>query len=184
MDLRRRDRELTEIAKSIASLAELFKDLSALVIDQGTLLDSVEYNIEQTAVQMSEAVRELDVATRSVSGSYRRRAYPRASYQLIIDFSLRIWPDTKRIPGVGSVYSSFSLLYSASSLYSYSNHGGTTHPHPPCRSRAPVSQLYRQKCRQRLPASWRCYAGDHPDDNPSLLLFIVHPGSVTRTDTI
>ncbi|KIP10855.1 hypothetical protein PHLGIDRAFT_64734 [Phlebiopsis gigantea 11061_1 CR5-6] len=64
MDLRRRDRELTEIAKSIASLAELFKDLSALVIDQGTLLDSVEYNIEQTAVQMSDAVKELDVATR------------------------------------------------------------------------------------------------------------------------
>jgi syntaxin 16 len=64
LDLRQRDRELTEIAKNIASLAELFKDLSALVIDQGTLLDSVEYNIEQTAVQMSEAVKELDMATR------------------------------------------------------------------------------------------------------------------------
>ena len=62
--LQTRDRELTEIAKSIAQLAELFKDLSALVIDQGTLLDSVEYNIEQTAVQMEEAVRELDTATK------------------------------------------------------------------------------------------------------------------------
>ena len=59
-----RDHELTEIAKSIAQLAELFKDLSALVIDQGTLLDSVEYNIEQTAVQMEDAVRELDTATK------------------------------------------------------------------------------------------------------------------------
>ena len=66
LDLRARDRELTEIAKSIAQLAELFKDLSVLDIDQGTLLDSVEYNIEQTAVQMSEAVKELDVATRYV----------------------------------------------------------------------------------------------------------------------
>lgn len=66
MDLRARDRELSEIAKSIASLAEIFKDLSALVIDQGTLLDSVEYNIEQTAVQMSEAVHELNEATRYV----------------------------------------------------------------------------------------------------------------------
>jgi syntaxin 16 len=55
---------LSEIAKSIASLAELFKDLSVLVIDQGTLLDSVEYNIEQTAVQVSEAVKELKMATR------------------------------------------------------------------------------------------------------------------------
>ncbi len=72
MDLRQRDRELSEIAKSIASLAELFKDLSALVIDQGTLLDSVEYNIEQTAVQMSDAVKELDMATRYVLFAIRQ----------------------------------------------------------------------------------------------------------------
>jgi syntaxin 16 len=65
-DLTARDRELTEIAKSIATLAELFKDLSSLVIDQGTLLDSVEYNIEQTAVHMDESVKELDMATRLV----------------------------------------------------------------------------------------------------------------------
>ncbi len=65
-NLRARDRELTEIAKSIATLAELFKDLSSLVIDQGTLLDSVEYNIEQTAVNMSGAVKELQIATRLV----------------------------------------------------------------------------------------------------------------------
>ncbi|EED81700.1 predicted protein, partial [Postia placenta Mad-698-R] len=63
VDLRQRNHELTQIAQSIASLAELFKDLSVMVIDQGTLLDSVEYNIEQTAVQMEEAVRELNTAT-------------------------------------------------------------------------------------------------------------------------
>ncbi|KAI0823356.1 t-SNARE [Trametes gibbosa] len=67
LDLQTRDHELTEIARSISSLAELFKDLSVLVIDQGTLLDSVEYNIEQTATQMEDAVRELDVATQYVS---------------------------------------------------------------------------------------------------------------------
>ena len=37
-----------------------------MVIDQGTLLDSVEYNIEQTAVQVSQAVKELNVATKCV----------------------------------------------------------------------------------------------------------------------
>ncbi|KAI0092960.1 t-SNARE [Irpex rosettiformis] len=73
MDLHTRDRELTEIAKSIAQLAELFKDLSALVIDQGTLLDSVEYNIEQTAVQVSEAVKELDMATQYQRNTGRRK---------------------------------------------------------------------------------------------------------------
>lgn len=39
------------------------------MIDQGTLLDSVEYNIEQTAVEMQSAVKELDTATRWVSSS-------------------------------------------------------------------------------------------------------------------
>ncbi|KAG1716625.1 hypothetical protein ID866_503 [Astraeus odoratus] len=63
-DLRLRDRELTQIANSISSLADLFKDLSNLVIDQGTLLDSIEYNIEQTSVQVSDAVNELNLATR------------------------------------------------------------------------------------------------------------------------
>ena len=65
-DLQDRDREITEIAKSITQLAELFKDLSNLVIDQGTLLDSVEYNIEQTSVHVAEAVTELKIASRCV----------------------------------------------------------------------------------------------------------------------
>ncbi|KAI8969569.1 t-SNARE, partial [Trametes punicea] len=73
LDLQSRDRELAEIARSIASLAELFKDLSALVIDQGTLLDSVEYNIEQTAAHMEDAVRELDVATKYQKNTGRRQ---------------------------------------------------------------------------------------------------------------
>jgi syntaxin 16 len=72
-DLRVRDRELTEIANSIASLAELFKDLSVLVIDQGTLLDSIEYNIEQTSVEMAEAVKELNHATRYQKNTGRRK---------------------------------------------------------------------------------------------------------------
>lgn len=80
-EIRARDRELQNITRSIAQLAELFKDLSALVIDQGTLLDSVEYNIEQTAVQVGEAVKELEIATR----------YVLTSSILIIVPSLRSW---------------------------------------------------------------------------------------------
>jgi len=44
-----------------------------LVIDQGTLLDSVEYNIEQTAAQVSEAVQELNVATKYQKNTGRRK---------------------------------------------------------------------------------------------------------------
>jgi len=34
-----------------------------LVIDQGTLLDSVEWNIEQVSVRVEDAVEELKIAT-------------------------------------------------------------------------------------------------------------------------
>jgi syntaxin 16 len=57
-----RTRELADIAKNIASLAELFKDLSTMVIEQGTILDSVEWNIERTADSMESAVKELKIA--------------------------------------------------------------------------------------------------------------------------
>jgi hypothetical protein len=83
-DVQRRNYELNEIAKSISQLAELFKDLSALVIDQGTLLDSVEYNIEQTAVHVQEAVKELNVATRCVRPLCDRAGSPRSSAGVLI----------------------------------------------------------------------------------------------------
>ncbi|KAG8926918.1 hypothetical protein FRC01_008224 [Tulasnella sp. 417] len=72
-DFQTRSREITEIAKSIASLAEVFKDLSNLVIDQGTILDSVEYNMEQTAVHVQEAAKDLDVATKHQKNIGRRK---------------------------------------------------------------------------------------------------------------
>jgi syntaxin 16 len=46
-------------------LAELFRDLNLMVIDQGTLLDRVDYNIEQMATDVRGAVEELETATKS-----------------------------------------------------------------------------------------------------------------------
>ncbi|PWN32575.1 t-SNARE [Meira miltonrushii] len=68
IDIVRRDREIDQIAKSITELAELFQDLSALVIDQGTMLDRIDFNIEHIGQDMAESVKELNQAT-----SYQRR---------------------------------------------------------------------------------------------------------------
>jgi syntaxin 16 len=45
--------------KSINGLAEVFKEINQLVIDQGTILDRIDYNIEQTNVHMESAHGEL-----------------------------------------------------------------------------------------------------------------------------
>ncbi|KAG0174745.1 hypothetical protein DFQ30_002938 [Apophysomyces sp. BC1015] len=55
-----REREITQIAKSIHQLAEIFRDLQTLVIDQGSMLDRIDFNIEQTNIQVKQAVGELD----------------------------------------------------------------------------------------------------------------------------
>lgn len=40
-----RDEEITRIAQSIEELAGIFKELAVLVIDQGTILDRIDYNM-------------------------------------------------------------------------------------------------------------------------------------------
>ncbi|KAI8085853.1 t-SNARE [Gilbertella persicaria] len=55
-----REREVNQIAKSIHQLAEIFRDLQTLVIDQGSMLDRIDYNIEQTNLQVKDAVVQLD----------------------------------------------------------------------------------------------------------------------------
>ncbi|KAI9250535.1 t-SNARE [Phascolomyces articulosus] len=68
-----REREVNQIAKSIHQLAEIFRDLQSLVIDQGTLLDRIDYNIEQTAVQVKQATVELDKGAHYQSKTRRRK---------------------------------------------------------------------------------------------------------------
>ena len=56
-----REREINDIAQGIIELADIFKDLQAMVIDQGTMLDRIDYNIENMAVNVKAADKELNV---------------------------------------------------------------------------------------------------------------------------
>jgi syntaxin 16 len=47
MSLACRDVEIQQIAKSIEELSQIFKELAVLVIDQGTILDRIDFNMEQ-----------------------------------------------------------------------------------------------------------------------------------------
>jgi syntaxin 16 len=74
-----RDREIRDIAQSITDLAEMFKDLSQLVIEQGTILDRIDYNLEQTSTHMTQAVSELSKAS-----DYQRKARMKLCILLLI----------------------------------------------------------------------------------------------------
>lgn len=57
--IEQREREINDIAKGIIELADIFKNLQAMVIDQGTMLDRIDYNVEKMAVDVQGAQKEL-----------------------------------------------------------------------------------------------------------------------------
>lgn len=74
-----REREINDIAKGIIELADIFKDLQTMVIDQGTMLDRIDYNVERMAVDVKAADKELTVAT-----GYQRRTTKRKILLLLL----------------------------------------------------------------------------------------------------
>jgi len=59
-----REKEINEISKSINELLGIFRELQTMVIDQGTILDRIDYNIEQVDTNMENATVQLTKATK------------------------------------------------------------------------------------------------------------------------
>lgn len=57
--IEQREREINDIAQGIIELADIFKNLQAMVIDQGTMLDRIDYNVEKMSVDVKGAQKEL-----------------------------------------------------------------------------------------------------------------------------
>lgn len=74
-----REREITDIAKGIIELADIFKELQTMVIDQGTMLDRIDYNIEQLNVHVKAADKEMTVAQ-----GYQKKTFKRKVIMLLL----------------------------------------------------------------------------------------------------
>ena len=74
-----REQEINEIAKGIIELSDIFRELQSMVIDQGTMLDRIDYNVERMATDVKGAEKELIVAT-----GYQRRTLKRKILLLLL----------------------------------------------------------------------------------------------------
>lgn len=61
-----REKEINDIAKGIIELADIFKELQNMVIDQGTMLDRIDYNIERMSKNVKGADKELVVVSQDL----------------------------------------------------------------------------------------------------------------------
>lgn len=57
-----REKEVFKIVQSIADLHDIFKDLGQMVQEQGTVLDRIDFNVEQTQVRVTEGYKQLQKA--------------------------------------------------------------------------------------------------------------------------
>lgn len=57
-----REKEVIKIVQSIADLHDIFKDLGQMVQEQGTVLDRIDFNVEQTQVRVTEGYKQLQKA--------------------------------------------------------------------------------------------------------------------------
>lgn len=59
--IEQRERAINDIAKGIIELSDIFRELQTMVIDQGTMLDRIDYNVEQMGTEVKAADKELTV---------------------------------------------------------------------------------------------------------------------------
>lgn len=57
-----RSQEIMQIVKSVEELAQIFNELQILIVQQGTVLDRIDYNVEQTLVTLEQSKGHLSKA--------------------------------------------------------------------------------------------------------------------------
>ena len=72
--LQSRENELNEIVRGVTNLKEMFKDLQIIVVEQGTILDRIDYNIEIAFDNVKKSKKKIVQANESNKGKCFRNA--------------------------------------------------------------------------------------------------------------
>ncbi|RNF03205.1 putative vesicle-associated membrane protein, putative,syntaxin-like protein [Trypanosoma rangeli] len=69
-DLRQKElsREVQEILRGVTELHAMFKDLGGMVVEQGSILDRIDFNVQQTQLAVGRGVAELKKAREKQGG--------------------------------------------------------------------------------------------------------------------
>ena len=62
--LEERERAVRQLEADIMDVNQIFKDLAAMVHDQGELVDSIEANVETSSIRVNEGTEQLRQAER------------------------------------------------------------------------------------------------------------------------
>ena len=61
--IRQREQEISKLAQGILEVSAIFKEMQNMVIDQGTILDRIDYNIENAKTNIQESNKQLNKAS-------------------------------------------------------------------------------------------------------------------------
>ncbi|CAM9150205.1 unnamed protein product [Ectocarpus sp. 6 AP-2014] len=86
-----RDGEINNIVKSIEDLSTIFKELAVLVIDQGTILDRIDFNMEQVVEHTREGVSQLQRAEEHQKSALPLKCIGILVVLIIIMLGLLVW---------------------------------------------------------------------------------------------
>ena len=59
-----RNKEIILIAKSVNELAQIFNELSVLILQQGSVLDRIDFNVENTVAYLQQSQKEITKVSR------------------------------------------------------------------------------------------------------------------------
>merc|ERR1712025_1346812 len=62
--LQERERAVRQLEADIGDVNQIFKDLAAMVHDQGEMVDSIEANVESASIRVTEGTEQLRQAER------------------------------------------------------------------------------------------------------------------------